>query len=646
MEQFLNTGRDLWSGSSQESMALSCSQQSQSGGNVPQLHLSQLSQPPLLPPSPSSPTCRDLRLGDDDGDLDADQFDGASGLGDRLELPAIAPGMLASARNPPLGYGAKLSQIFPDPDPQLISVAAAAVLEATGALEATFDGKSMVGQTMMAPPPSLFPAAAVNESHHGHAGTDDALFPFSAMLPGHDSQGLRDVPVPQVVPGPRVISRPMPGDDDSDDGEVDTARGLNNASAAANATPSPAPESAVQVKTGQVLQLGRAESSPLPVLPQDPFAELLGDRRRAGPRHHGPHRTDSAHVSAAGTPPPSLARLASATSTLASPPSSRLSTPASSDLSSLTSHSPSPSPSLAAIARAATTASPFATPMGLATTLLTPPSLAPSPMWSHRRPMTTPSATGPATATASPSPSLSPPPRGPALVPAPPLLAAPNGSTTAPSSKQTIPTSTKKSRTKCKSMPQELEYPDNLIPLAAPIQSKTKGKAANGAAPAPRKTTPVPPSLVATLPEQEPRRSARAATKRRSSTPDVAGADAPAPAKRRRGAAAPVPLPAPPMPAAAAAPEVVKSEPGTVDEDEGHDDDSSELLVNLDNLDPKESKRIRNTLSARKSRARKAAKINFLEERVNKLEEEVASRDRMIAALQEQLRAATGGNLP
>ncbi|KNE58312.1 hypothetical protein AMAG_05120 [Allomyces macrogynus ATCC 38327] len=633
MEQFIHTGRDLWSGSSQESMALSCSQHSQSAGNGP-LQLSQLSQPPLLPPSPSSPTCRDLELGDDDGDLDADRF-GAAGLGGQ-EPPAIAPGMLASARNPPLGFGAKLSQIFPGPDPQLISAAAA--LESTAALEATSEGK-MVGQNLMAPPPSLLPAAAVIGSHQGHAGVEDALFPFSALLPGHDNQALREAAVPQLVPVPRIISRSMAGGNDDDGDEEVTTRGL------ANATPSPAPESVMPVKTEQQVPLSRAEPTPVPVSHQDPLAELLGGRRRVETRHHGPHRTDSAHVSTAGTPPPTLARPASVTSTLASPPSSRLSTPASSDLSTLASPSP-PSPSLAATARAMATASPFTTPMGPGSTPLTPPSIAPSPLWSHRRPMTTPSATSTATATASPPPSLSRPPRGPALVPAPPLLVAPNGSTTAPGSKQTIPTSTKKSRTKCKSMPQELEYPDNLIPINAPIQSKTKSKAANGAAPAPRTTTPMPPSLVPALSEQEPRRSVRAATKRRSSTPDVTGADAPAPVKRRRGAAAPLPSSARPMPAAAAALVIVKSEPATVDEDEGHNNDSSELPVDLDTLDPKESKRIRNTLSARKSRARKAAKINFLEERVNKLEEEVASRDRMIAALQEQLRAATGGNLP
>ncbi|KAI9142596.1 hypothetical protein BKA69DRAFT_1123946 [Paraphysoderma sedebokerense] len=57
--------------------------------------------------------------------------------------------------------------------------------------------------------------------------------------------------------------------------------------------------------------------------------------------------------------------------------------------------------------------------------------------------------------------------------------------------------------------------------------------------------------------------------------------------------------------------------------------------VNLEGLDETEAKRVKNTLSARASRARKAARITYLEGEVNRLTEEVEERDQEIERLRE-----------
>ncbi|KAL7752574.1 hypothetical protein RI367_002108 [Sorochytrium milnesiophthora] len=59
--------------------------------------------------------------------------------------------------------------------------------------------------------------------------------------------------------------------------------------------------------------------------------------------------------------------------------------------------------------------------------------------------------------------------------------------------------------------------------------------------------------------------------------------------------------------------------------------------IKLEDLDEHEAKRIRNTLSARRSRARKAAKIDFLEDRVNELETENDKLQREVLKLRRQL---------
>ncbi|KAI9216549.1 hypothetical protein BC828DRAFT_393342 [Blastocladiella britannica] len=65
----------------------------------------------------------------------------------------------------------------------------------------------------------------------------------------------------------------------------------------------------------------------------------------------------------------------------------------------------------------------------------------------------------------------------------------------------------------------------------------------------------------------------------------------------------------------------------------------------FDQLDAREAKRIRNTLSARKSRARKAAKIDYLEARVNQLETELTRAVTLSSSLAAML-AEHGTELP
>ncbi|KAI9179705.1 hypothetical protein H9P43_005035 [Blastocladiella emersonii ATCC 22665] len=145
-----------------------------------------------------------------------------------------------------------------------------------------------------------------------------------------------------------------------------------------------------------------------------------------------------------------------------------------------------------------------------------------------------------------------------------------------------IPSTTKKSTTHCKSLPPVLAYPAHLIPIDAPIQSKSNSPATSAGA-------AILPSVILQ-----------------------------APTKRKRGRPAKSQLTAAAVPAEAAA-------VGDGAEDGGG--------VDLESVDPRDLKRLKNTLSARKSRARKAAKIDYLEHRVNELEaENERLRELMVAA--------------
>ncbi|KAI9173030.1 hypothetical protein H9P43_007161 [Blastocladiella emersonii ATCC 22665] len=143
-----------------------------------------------------------------------------------------------------------------------------------------------------------------------------------------------------------------------------------------------------------------------------------------------------------------------------------------------------------------------------------------------------------------------------AAAPAPAPVVSETASSASTSATARIPTTTRKSSSKCRSMPAELAYPTNLIALDAPIQPR------RGAPPKPNKRT-------------------------------------------------------------------------ATEADLGDEDDEGPSPLDLDpNIDPKEAKRIKNTLSARKSRARKQAKIEFLEAKVNDLEASNAD-------LQDQVRRLT-----
>ncbi|KNE61676.1 hypothetical protein AMAG_06482 [Allomyces macrogynus ATCC 38327] len=202
--------------------------------------------------------------------------------------------------------------------------------------------------------------------------------------------------------------------------------------------------------------------------------------------------------------------------------------------------------------------------------------------------------------------------------PPPSRSASRSSTTTSTAAPVLIPSVTKKSTTLCKSLPPVLSYPSNLIPLDAPIQHKAPSTAASASATAAPSTPARRGAAASGARNVHGMAELAAADADAESTIDLATSpvrSGPARKRARRAAAAtataPTTLPA--RSAAAAAAASASAIPET------HPD-----LVDLDSMDPRDAKRIRNTLSARKSRARKAAKITYLEQRVNALEEMVA----------------------
>jgi hypothetical protein len=180
-----------------------------------------------------------------------------------------------------------------------------------------------------------------------------------------------------------------------------------------------------------------------------------------------------------------------------------------------------------------------------------------------------------------------------------------------------ISSTTKKSATLCKYLPPALPYPPHLIPLNAPIQSKIAAQSG--------------PTHLA---------SHAGATSKflRESSSDplfdgkVSSKSAPLPKSRKRGHAEGNKGPSREyLQECSEVDGLDDGQSGQSHTELGEDDDDS-------NLDKRELKRIKNTLSARKSRARKAAKIDFLEQRVNDLEAELA-RLRRVEVENQTLRA-------
>ncbi|ORZ41606.1 hypothetical protein BCR44DRAFT_1423162 [Catenaria anguillulae PL171] len=215
-----------------------------------------------------------------------------------------------------------------------------------------------------------------------------------------------------------------------------------------------------------------------------------------------------------------------------------------------------------------------------------------------------------------------------------------------------IPSTTKKSHTNCRSLPAVLEYPDYLIPIDAPIQSKRGGAPAAAAAAAAtgrvtraraRNSAPATTSAGVVADTQVPtahadrdggsgssspaqpanprkrKRVSAPSTAAASTTPSSSSASASASASAAALAFHAPPFPNVPATPAAAAPRAAAAATPASAYDDAHFDED-EAAMDLDGLDPREAKRIRNTISARRSRARKAAKIEFLERRVNDLE--------------------------
>ncbi|KAL7747328.1 hypothetical protein RI367_007382 [Sorochytrium milnesiophthora] len=180
-----------------------------------------------------------------------------------------------------------------------------------------------------------------------------------------------------------------------------------------------------------------------------------------------------------------------------------------------------------------------------------------------------------------------------------------------------IPSTTKKSTTACKSLPAELAYPEHLIPLDAPIQSKGVNKKRAAATTAPAATS-----------------------------------------RKRKAPATPAPTPAPKRTSRRGARDEIQADDPAADDDDDHDDEEEEYgqrsldaddgiidpnELDFSNLNDKDAKRIKNTLSARKSRARKQAKITFLETRVNELEAANQSLEQKLARAQAEIEALRQG---
>ncbi|KAI9219742.1 hypothetical protein BC828DRAFT_385364 [Blastocladiella britannica] len=278
------------------------------------------------------------------------------------------------------------------------------------------------------------------------------------------------------------------------------------------------------------------------------------------------------------------------------------------------------------------------------------------------------------------------PQRSARLAPSSSVLSTPASSAEPPSSAAGpvfIPTTTKKSSTQCRTLPDVLPYPEHLISITAPIKHKRTSAAMASAASTP--TTPSPLPAIAAAATDEPSingtgsvasdpaaaaspfapptstssSSTTTATGRRrngstaAATSAVTGMTAPPATSTLESTSANVsPVPTSPVRRGRKRARTAVADPDD-DPDAGDDViDDPELAAKLEAMDPKEAKRIRNTLSARKSRARKAAKIDYLENHVNDLVEEISGLRSANADLQakyQQLRSlavAAGVQVP
>ncbi|KAI9220095.1 hypothetical protein BC828DRAFT_384375 [Blastocladiella britannica] len=174
-------------------------------------------------------------------------------------------------------------------------------------------------------------------------------------------------------------------------------------------------------------------------------------------------------------------------------------------------------------------------------------------------------------------------PREAAAAPAP-VVQAPVAPAPTKKTAPMIASTSRKAGTKCRSMPATLTYPSNLIAIDAPILPRRGG-------PVDARPLALPASLAKAMVT--------------SVTPAL-----PTSGAKKRSAA----------------------DAGAASDDEVDDDDPA-----LVGLGPREAKRMRNTLSARKSRARKAAKLDFLEGKVNELESENSALHARVSDLQQQL---------